>query len=60
MARGAARHLANLGMVSIEGFVPARGLRVDGVALGPKAETGWWSASHARRTIKQFPNGRVT
>jgi hypothetical protein len=38
LARGVARHLANLGMVSIEEFVPARGLRVDVVALGPKGE----------------------
>lgn len=38
LARGVARHLASLGMVSIEEFVPARGLRVDVLALGPKGE----------------------
>ena len=38
LARGVARHLASLGMVSIEEFVPARGLRVDVIALGPKGE----------------------
>jgi hypothetical protein len=38
LARGVARHLASLGMVSIEEFVPVRGLRVDVVALGPKGE----------------------
>lgn len=38
LARGVARHLRNLGLVSMEEFVPARGLRVDVIALGPKGE----------------------
>ena len=38
LARGAARHLASLGIVSISEFIPARGLRVDLMALGPKGE----------------------
>ena len=38
LARGVSRHLAQLGMVSIEEFVPSRGLRVDVIALGPKGE----------------------
>lgn len=38
LARGVARHLADLGFASIEEFVPTRGLRVDVMALGPKGE----------------------
>ncbi|MCR8826294.1 MmcB family DNA repair protein [Pseudosulfitobacter koreensis] len=38
LARGVARHLAALGMVTVEELVPARGLRVDVMALGPKGE----------------------
>ena len=38
LARGVSRHLRGHGFVSIEEFVPARGLRVDVVALGPKGE----------------------
>jgi len=38
LARGVARHLATLGMVTVEELVPARGLRVDVMALGPKGE----------------------
>ncbi|GHG86829.1 hypothetical protein GCM10010961_14760 [Pseudodonghicola xiamenensis] len=38
MARGVARHLTRLGFVSVEEFVPARGLRVDVMGLGPKGE----------------------
>lgn len=38
LARGVARHLADIGMVSIEEFVPTRGLRVDVMALAPKGE----------------------
>ncbi|MEM6312358.1 MAG: MmcB family DNA repair protein [Pseudomonadota bacterium] len=38
LARGVARHLADLGFASLEEFVPARGLRVDVLALGPKGE----------------------
>ena len=38
LARGVARHLLSLGFVSIEEFVPDRGLRVDVMALGPKGE----------------------
>ena len=38
LARGVARHLSSLGLVSIEEFVPARGLRVDVIALTPKGE----------------------
>jgi hypothetical protein len=38
LARGVARYLTSLGMVSIEEFVPTRGLRVDVFALGPKGE----------------------
>ncbi|NRB34813.1 MAG: MmcB family DNA repair protein [Rhodobacteraceae bacterium] len=38
LARGVARHLHELGFVSVEEFVPARGLRVDVMGLGPKGE----------------------
>ena len=38
LARGVARHLKSHGFVSIEEFVPARGLRVDVIGLGPKGE----------------------
>ncbi len=38
LARGAARHLAGHGFACIEEFVPAPGLRVDVMALGPKGE----------------------
>lgn len=38
LARGVSRHLADLGFACIEEFVPARGLRVDVMALGPKGE----------------------
>ena len=38
LARGVARHLASLGWVTVEELVPARGLRVDLMALGPKGE----------------------
>ena len=38
LARGVARHMADLGMVSVEEFTPTRGLRVDVLALGPKGE----------------------
>ncbi len=38
LARGVSRHLHGHGFVSIEEFVPSRGLRVDVIALGPKGE----------------------
>ncbi|MGR3760148.1 MmcB family DNA repair protein [Roseobacteraceae bacterium NS-SX3] len=38
LARGVARYLRSLGYASIEEFVPARGQRVDVMALGPKGE----------------------
>ena len=38
LARGVARHLRSHRFVSIEEFVPSRGLRVDVMALGPKGE----------------------
>ncbi|MGR3614436.1 MAG: MmcB family DNA repair protein [Paracoccaceae bacterium] len=38
LARGVARHLRALGFASVEEFVPARGLRVDVMAMGPKGE----------------------
>ncbi|SEQ30335.1 MmcB family DNA repair protein [Thalassovita taeanensis] len=38
IARGVCRHLSDYGFVSIEEFVPARGLRVDVMGLGPKGE----------------------
>lgn len=38
LARGVARHLSALGLVSVEEFVPARGLRVDVCGLGQKGE----------------------
>jgi hypothetical protein len=38
IARGVARNLRSLGYVSLEEFVPTRGLRVDIMALGPKGE----------------------
>ncbi|SDI53141.1 MmcB family DNA repair protein [Lutimaribacter saemankumensis] len=38
LARGVSRHLASHGFAAIEEFVPARGLRVDVMGLGPKGE----------------------
>ena len=38
LARGVCRHLSALGFVSVEELVPAPGLRVDVMALGPKGE----------------------
>ncbi len=38
LARGVCRHLASHGFVCVEELVPARGLRVDVMALGPKGE----------------------
>lgn len=38
LARGVARHLPAHGFVSIEEFVPTRGLRVDVLGLGAKGE----------------------
>ncbi|WP_299611844.1 MmcB family DNA repair protein [uncultured Tateyamaria sp.] len=38
LARGVSRHLASLGWAAVEELVPARGLRVDVMALGPKGE----------------------
>ena len=48
LARGVARHLRGHGFVSVEEFVPARGLRVDVMGLGPKGEVwvverAWWA-----------------
>ncbi|MGV6846941.1 MAG: MmcB family DNA repair protein [Marinibacterium sp.] len=38
LARGVSRHMAALGFVTVEEFVPTRGLRVDVMALGPRGE----------------------
>jgi hypothetical protein len=38
LARGVSRHLSDLGLVTVEELVPARGLRVDVMALGAKGE----------------------
>ncbi|MEL6619771.1 MAG: MmcB family DNA repair protein [Pseudomonadota bacterium] len=38
LARGVSRHLASLGWVTVEELVPARGLRVDVMGLGPRGE----------------------
>lgn len=38
LARGVSRHLRHHDFVSVEEFVPTRGLRVDVMALGPKGE----------------------
>lgn len=38
LARGVCRHLASHGFACVEELVPARGLRVDVMALGPKGE----------------------
>ena len=38
LARGVSRHLLTHGFVSVEEFVPARGLRVDVIGLGPRGE----------------------
>ena len=38
IARGVARHMRQLGFAPLLEFVPARGLRVDVIALGPKGE----------------------
>jgi hypothetical protein len=38
LQRGVCRHLLSLGFVTVEELVPAPGLRVDVMALGPKGE----------------------
>ena len=38
LARGVARHLADMGFACVEELVPTRGLRVDVMALGPRDE----------------------
>lgn len=38
LARGVCRHLHELDFVALTEFVPARGLRVDVMALGPKGD----------------------
>ncbi|RYH02355.1 DNA repair protein MmcB-related protein [Salipiger sp. IMCC34102] len=38
LARGVSRHMRSLDFVSVEELVPAPGLRVDVMALGPKGE----------------------
>lgn len=38
LARGVGRHLRSMDFVCVEELVPARGLRVDVMALGPKGE----------------------
>ena len=38
LARGVCRHLASHDFVTVEEFVPTRGLRVDVLGLGPKGE----------------------
>lgn len=38
LARGVCRHLLSLGFATVEELTPARGLRVDVMALGPKGE----------------------
>ena len=38
LQRGVSRHLADHGFACVEELVPARGLRVDVMALGPKGE----------------------
>ena len=38
LARGVSRHLVSHGFVCVEELVPARGLRVDVMALGPKGD----------------------
>ena len=38
LARGVCRHMVSHGFVTVEELVPARGLRVDVMALGPKGE----------------------
>ena len=38
LARGTARHLLDLGFACVDELVPAAGLRVDLMALGPKGE----------------------
>lgn len=38
LARGVCRHMASHGFACVEELVPARGLRVDVMALGPKGE----------------------
>jgi len=38
LARGVARHFESLGFAALTEFVPARGLRVDVIGIGPKGE----------------------
>lgn len=55
LARGVARHLSSHGIVSIEEFVPNRGLRVDVMGLGPKGEI-WVIECKSSRTDFQTDN----
>lgn len=38
LARGVCRHMGSMGFACLEEFVPAKGLRVDVLAMGPKGE----------------------
>ena len=38
LARGVTRHLQSYGFVSLQEFIPTRGLRADVMALGPRGE----------------------
>ncbi|HQU69169.1 MAG TPA: MmcB family DNA repair protein [Albidovulum sp.] len=49
LARGVCRHLLNHGFVTVEELVPAPGLRVDVMALGPKGEV-WIVECKSSRT----------
>ncbi len=49
LARGVCRHLLHRGFVTVEELVPAPGLRVDVMALGPKGEV-WIVECKSSRT----------
>ena len=57
LARGVARHLRGRDFATLLEFVPAPGLRVDVIALGPKGEIGSSSASPAGPTSSPTSSG---
>lgn len=52
LARGVSRHLRQLDFVSVEELVPARGLRVDVMGLGPKGDVWIVECKSSRADFK--------
>lgn len=52
LARGVARALLSYGFVSVEEFVPTRGLRVDVMGLGPKGELWVFECKSSRADLQ--------